>query len=81
MKKMICILLALCLMLGVCAIASAEEKGYKFGLMLYAEVDEATISIRSGFEKACAEYGVELEIRWTASGCMRTRSKCCAGWA
>lgn len=62
MKKLFCILLALCLTLGMCAIASAEEGGYKFGLMLYAEVDEATISVRSGFEKACAEHGVELEI-------------------
>ncbi|MEA4899738.1 sugar ABC transporter substrate-binding protein [Bacillota bacterium Meth-B3] len=61
MKKLTCILLAMVLVLGLGAGATAEGAKRKFGLMLYSEVDEATISIRTGVEKACAENGVELE--------------------
>ena len=41
---------------------SAYAADHKLGLMLYGEADEATISIRTGFEKACEENGVDLEV-------------------
>ncbi len=64
MKKLTCILLVLVMVLGITAVASAEEyaSGYKFGLLLYSQSDEATTSIRNGVESACAKYGVELEV-------------------
>lgn len=39
-----------------------EAPAIKIGLMLYAETDEATISIRTGVERAAAAAGVELVI-------------------
>ena len=88
MKKLLALLLALVMVLGLIACGAkedapaadapaadapaadapaadapaAEAKGYKFGLMIYSETDEATISIRTGVEKAAAEAGVELVI-------------------
>ena len=89
MKKLLALLLALVMVLGLVACgakddapaadapadapaadapaadapaADAAKEPYKFGLMIYAETDEATISIRTGVEKAAAEAGVELII-------------------
>ena len=88
MKKLLALLLALVMVLGLVACGAkddapaadapaadapaadapaadapaADAKGYKFGLMIYSETDEATISIRTGVEKAAAEAGVELII-------------------
>ena len=43
--------------------APAEEAPeVKIGLMLYSESDEATITIRTGVENACAAAGVELVV-------------------
>ncbi len=58
MKKLIALLLTLVLVLGMVACAAPggkEEKAddeIKIGVMLYAETDEATVSIRTGIEKA-----------------------------
>lgn len=60
MKKLTCILLALVMTIGIATVAFAQDT-YKFGLLLYSETDEATITIRNGVERACEEYGVELE--------------------
>jgi len=92
MKKLLALLLALVMVLGLVACGAADEPAadapaadapaadapaadapaadapaadapaIKIGLMLYAETDEATISIRTGVEKACAAAGVELAI-------------------
>ena len=90
MKKLLALLLALVMVLGLVACGAADEpaadapaadapaadapaadapadapaadKTYKFGLMMYAETDEAAISIRTGVVKACEEAGVELII-------------------
>ena len=87
MKKLIALLLALVMVIGLVACgakedapaadapaadapaadapaadAPAEKKPYKFGLMIYAETDEATISIRTGVEKAAEAAGIELVI-------------------
>ena len=86
MKKLLALLLALVMVLGLVACGAADEpaadapaadapaadapaadapaadKTYKFGLMIYSETDEATISIRTGVEKAAAAAGVELII-------------------
>ena len=91
MKKLLALLLALVMVLGLVACgetdapvadapvadapadapadtpadAPADEpakKTYKFGLITNTESNEATISIRTGVEKACAEAGVELVI-------------------
>ena len=89
MKKLIALLLALVMVLGLVACGAKDdapaadapaadapaadapaadapaadgEKSYKFGLMIYSETDEATISIRPGVEKAAAAAGVELVI-------------------
>ena len=90
MKKLLALLLALVMVLGLVACgakddapaadapaadapaadapaadapaADAAKEPYKFGLMIYSETDEATISIRTGVEKAAAEAGVELII-------------------
>ena len=87
MKKLLALLLALVMVIGLVACgakedapaadapaadapaadapaadAPAEKKPYKFGLMIYAETDEATISIRTGVEKAAEAAGIELVI-------------------
>lgn len=68
MKKLIALLLALVLVLGMAACAAPgakdEEKDdrIKIGLMLYAETDEATISIRTGVEEACKAADVDLSV-------------------
>ena len=87
MKKLLALLLALVMVLGLVACgakedapaadapaadapaadapaadAPAEKKPYKFGLMIYADTDEATISIRTGVEKAAEAAGIELVI-------------------
>ena len=88
MKKLLALLLALVMVIGLVACGAKEDapaadapadapaadapadapaadapaKSYKFGLMIYSETDEATISIRTGVEKAAAEAGVELVI-------------------
>ena len=68
MKKLIALLLALVMVFGLVACSAAPkaeesgEKKVKIGLMLYAETDEATISIRTGVENACKAAGVELVV-------------------
>jgi ABC-type sugar transport system substrate-binding protein len=65
MKQLISLLLTLILVTSFAGFAIAEEEGYKFAVILTSETDEATISIRTGIEKAAAEYGVELEFYMT----------------
>lgn len=65
MKKLVLTILVLVVALwSVLAQGAGEQKapeGYKFGLLLYSEIDEATISIRTGVEKACKANNIELE--------------------
>ncbi len=44
------------------AAEAPAEKSYKFGLMLYSSVDEATITIMNGVKKVAEENGIELVI-------------------
>ena len=62
MKKRLSVLATVMILAMLVSSMSAAAADHKLGLMLYAETDEATISIRSGFEKACEENGVELEV-------------------
>lgn len=65
MKRIAVFLLILVVIVGVAFAQGGKEKpkaeGYKFGLLLYSEIDEATISIRTGVEKACKDNNIELE--------------------
>lgn len=66
MKKSFLVLIIFLLTIEL-AFAQGEQENIgsektKMGLLLYSEVDEATISIRSGVEKTCKENDVELEI-------------------
>lgn len=61
MKRLLSLALIVLLVVGLFSVAAAEEPKYKFGLLLYSEVDEATISIRRGVEQACAANNIALE--------------------
>lgn len=65
MKKIALVTLILTVIIcSVFAQGGQEQKtdeGYKFGLLLYSELDEATITIRAGVEKACKANDIELE--------------------